>query len=99
MESEVHVVGGGHTEEAFEEIVRKYSRLVYGAAYRRLNEAHLAEDVTQSVFITLQAKRPGLTPKVSIAGWLIRATQFVASRAAKAEARRLVNDSRAMEHF
>ena len=91
------VQAGG--DAAFEEIVRKYSRLVYGAALRRVNNAHLAEDVTQSVFIILHQKLPTLNQNVSILGWLIRATQFVASRAAKAEARRLASEARSIEHF
>ena len=96
--SELQAVRSGDAA-AFEEVVRKYSRLVYATAWRHLDDAQLAEDVTQSVFIILHQKLPMLKQNASILGWLIRATQFVAGRAARAEARRRANEARAMEQF
>src|ERR1041384_6557042 len=86
-------------EAAFEEVVRKYSAIIFSTAMQRLNNRQLAEDVTQSVFIILHQKLPRLSRDVSVLGWLIRATRFVADRTAKAEARRHANEMRVMEQL
>ncbi|MEQ8764453.1 MAG: sigma-70 family RNA polymerase sigma factor [Planctomycetota bacterium] len=56
--------------EAFTEIVRLYSGLVYRAGCRILRDPHLAEDLTQDCFLTLLKRR--IVPAVPIAAWLHR---------------------------
>ena len=76
-------------EQAFEEIVRRYSSLVYASAVRRVDMDHgLAQDVTQSVFIILHRKLQGLNDEIPLAGWLLKTTSYVSRRAMTAQFRR-----------
>ena len=61
-------------ERDFESIYRDYSRLVYWAAYRVLQDRELSEDVTQNVFITVLKSMGELAPlaDAQLKGWLYR---------------------------
>ena len=77
------------SESAFAELVRRHLGMVYGAALRQVNgDAHLAQDLAQTVFARLAAKAATLQGATSIAGWLYTNTQFAAARAVRSEARR-----------
>jgi len=75
-------------DEAFRAVVERHAAFVYSASLRQLNNAALAEEVTQTVFIILAQKAASLGPKVVLAGWLHRATRFAAATARRTEARR-----------
>src|SRR5688572_27402758 len=76
------------SEAAFGALVNCYVNLVYSVALRRVENAELAEEVAQAVFILLARKARRLRQNVILSAWLFRTTRFVASRAVRAEQRR-----------
>ncbi len=86
------------SEAAFEQIVRRYTSLVYSSAVRRAGQEY-ADDVAQAVFIVLARKASSLQRKQasSLAGWLYRATQFAASEALRSARRRKDREQSALE--
>src|SRR6266571_1474867 len=86
------------SESAFRELVTRYIDLVYSAALRVVNgDTHLAQDVTQTVFIHLARKARSLPRGVVLAGWLHRHTCFTAATAVRTERRRKTREQTAME--
>lgn len=79
---------GGDPENAFRQLVDRYSGLVYSIALRKVRDPGLAEDVAQNVFTTLARKAARLKPEVSLAGWLHRAAMLESARALRTEMRR-----------
>jgi RNA polymerase sigma factor (sigma-70 family) len=76
-------------EHAFRELVERYTNLVYSTALRRVSgDSHLAQDITQTVFIDLTRKAGALQNHVALGGWLYRHTCFTASKALRSERRR-----------
>ena len=59
---------------AFEALYDAFHRLVYGIAVRMLEDAGTAEDVTQSVFLTVW-RRPEAFREGNVAAWLSRVTR------------------------
>ena len=69
------------SEAAFADLVHRHLPLVYHAAARQLgSDRHLAEDITQSVFVLLARKSGSLLEHPSLAGWLHTATHFKCAR-------------------
>ena len=77
-----------HNHDAFTQLVHRYIDLVFTSARRQVRDAHIAEDVTQHVFIKLSAKAHQLTDKNSLQGWLLTATRYAALDAIKHRKRR-----------
>jgi RNA polymerase sigma factor (sigma-70 family) len=79
----------GGSQAAFADLVRRYVDFVYSMALRRTwGDCHLAEDVTQAVFVLLARKAGTVGRSVILPGWLHRATRYVAANALKRESRR-----------
>src|SRR6266498_3197166 len=76
------------SEEAFGELVRRYLALVHSTALRIVGHAHLAEEVTQVVFIILAKKAKHMRKGTILSGWLYRTTRFAAARTLRSELRR-----------
>src|SRR5262245_1685478 len=84
----VHEFAATQSERAFETLVARHVPLVHSAALRRTGDAHLAQEITQAVFIILAHKAESLSEKTVLSGWLWRTTQFAATDALKAQRRR-----------
>jgi len=66
------------SDAAFEKLVGRYVNLVYSAAIRQVTDPHLAEEITQTVFIILARKAKTLGPEIILSGWLYRTAQYIA---------------------
>jgi len=84
------------SEPAFGELVARYINLVYSTAVRQVSDAHLAQDIVQTVFTALARKAPVLPRDVILGGWLYRHTCFVSSQARRTELRRQARERQAV---
>src|SRR5687767_8424691 len=83
------------SEQAFAELVRRYTDLVFSVAKRRLNNAALAEEAAQSVFLRLANTAPNLPSDEALLGWLHRTSVHVAVDIWRAETRRQAREEKA----
>jgi RNA polymerase sigma factor (sigma-70 family) len=83
------------SEVAFAELVQRHVDLVYSAALRMVCDSHLAEDVTQGVFVALARNATQLTDRPVLSGWLHRTAQNIAAQTVRSDVRRRAREQEA----
>jgi RNA polymerase sigma factor (sigma-70 family) len=83
------------SEQAFATLVSRHVNLVYSVAMRQVRDPHLAEEITQSVFIILAGKAKSLSPKTILSGWLCRTARYVSANTLSIQRRRQFREQEA----
>lgn len=84
----LHQFAEHRAQEAFTALVERNIRLVYSAALRQVGgDAHLAADVTQSVFVSVACRAERLARHPALKAWLFTATRFIAAKALRRQQR------------
>jgi RNA polymerase sigma factor (sigma-70 family) len=84
------------TEAAFTALVARHLDLVYSTARRMVGDAHLAQDVAQTVFIGLARSPARVRQPAALAGWLYATTRNTAAQVVRTEQRRQQRETEAM---
>jgi RNA polymerase sigma factor (sigma-70 family) len=83
--------------DAFRALVERYGPAVLAQCRRELRrDSHMAEDVTQAVFIVLMRKATGLSPNVVLPAWLFKVTRYACANVKRGEARRVRHETEAV---
>src|SRR6185436_1133222 len=84
-------------QRAFAQVVSEHVDMVYSACLRQVGDRHLAEEVTQAVFVILARKDAALPDHIVLAAWLHKTARYAALNALKIERRRRIHERKAAE--
>ena len=88
---------GKGSETAFTALVERHVRVVYSAALRQVHDPHLAEEVTQVVFVLLARKAHAFRRGIILSAWLLRATRFTSTNLLVSQYRRIRREHEAAQ--
>jgi RNA polymerase sigma factor (sigma-70 family) len=80
------VTGGG--EQSFRPVVEHLQPFIFSIALRRTGNREMAEDVTQTVFISIARMAPQLRKHTRLMVWVSQATHFSSLKAIRSEQRK-----------
>ena len=83
------------TDDAFREIVARYTPLVFGTCHRLLGSTVKAEDAAQSTFVALALKAARIDASQGLGGWLHRVARQISLDILKADGRRRAREQEA----
>ena len=84
----------GGDRAAFEEMVRRTSRLVFARLYLETGDAHRAEDAYQATWLVLARKAATVRPPGRLATWLHGVARHLALKCRRADTRRRQREAR-----
>ena len=76
------------SQAAFAALVTRHLDFVYSVCLRETQDAALAEDTTQVVFLLLSRKSPSFGPDTRLTGWLFQTARFACKNARRRDASR-----------
>src|SRR5258708_4782746 len=90
----LHEYANSGSEAAFQELVARHANLVYSAARRQVEDAEMAKDIAQSVFIDLarKARRNSAvcSGEAGLVPWLYLSTRYASLRRLRDDRRRTI---------